>query len=106
MAIENILDNASKYTSDNGSIRIMTAEKDNQAVVSISDTGVGILPEDIPLLFEKFNRIPNTRTHKVAGSGLGLYWVEKVIQLHNGDITVDSTIGEGTMFTVAVPKGQ
>ena len=75
------------------------------AQVSISDTGVGIETKDIPLLFDKFNRIDNPLTHKVAGSGLGLYWVEKVIGLHQGQIDVESKINNGTTFTVSVPRG-
>lgn len=105
MAIENILDNASKYTEDNGAITISSKAVDGCAVVSIADTGVGVQPENIPTLFDKFNRIPNDMTHKVAGSGLGLYWVEKVIDLHQGKIEVQSEINVGTTFSVSVPKG-
>ena len=105
MAIENILDNASKYSHAGGKIHIATAGVDKWAQVSISDTGVGIETKDIPLLFDKFNRIDNPLTHKVAGSGLGLYWVEKVIGLHQGKIDVESKINNGTTFTVSVPRG-
>jgi two-component system phosphate regulon sensor histidine kinase PhoR len=56
-------------------------------------------------LFDKFNRIDNPLSHKVAGSGLGLYWVEKVIGLHQGQIDVESKINDGTTFTVSVPRG-
>ncbi|HEX7483710.1 MAG TPA: HAMP domain-containing sensor histidine kinase, partial [Candidatus Saccharimonadales bacterium] len=105
MALENILDNASKYTEPGGDIAITSKFVDQQAVISVTDSGVGISPENINSLFVKFNRIPNDMSHKVAGSGLGLYWVEKVIDLHQGKIEVNSELGKGTTFSVKVPKG-
>lgn len=105
MALENVIDNASKYTSVGGKIRISAASTNDSVVVSVSDTGVGIKPENIPTLFDKFNRIPNELSHKVAGSGLGLYWVEKVIDLHKGKIEVESELNTGSTFFVKVPKG-
>ena len=60
----------------------------------------------MPKLFEKFIRIPNDLSDHVGGSGLGLYWVQKVVQLHGGKIDVQSKPGTGTMFIVTVPKGQ
>lgn len=105
MALENVIDNASKYTSVSGEIRISAASTNDSVVVSISDTGVGIKPENIPTLFDKFNRIPNELSHKVAGSGLGLYWVEKGIDLHQGKIEVESELNVGSTFFVKVPKG-
>ena len=105
MALENILDNASKYTEAGGDITIRSEFDNGQAVVSVTDSGVGISPENIHSLFVKFNRIPNDMSHKVAGSGLGLYWVEKVIDLHQGKIEVNSELGKGTTFSVKVPKG-
>jgi PAS domain S-box-containing protein len=105
MALENILDNASKYTKEGGEIKISSGACDNLAHVAIQDTGVGISPEDIPLLFEKFHRIPNDMSHTTAGSGLGLYWVEKVIDLHQGRLDVESQPGKGTTFHIFVPLG-
>ena len=105
MALENILDNASKYTENGGSITISSKMVGEYAVISIADSGVGISPENISSLFGKFNRIPNDLTYKVAGSGLGLYWAEKIIDLHQGAIEVDSELKKGTTFSVSVPKG-
>lgn len=105
MAIENILDNASKYTPEGGQIFVSTSQDERAVMVSIRDTGVGIKSENIPNLFDKFNRITNELTHKVAGSGLGLYWVQKVLDLHQGTIEVESEINAGTTFLVKVPKG-
>ena len=100
MALENIIDNASKYTSANGKIIVKTHVKDNKLTVSVTDTGIGIAQEDLSQLFQKFKRIPNEMTQKVEGSGLGLYWVREVINQHGGTITVKSTPGQGTTFFI------
>ena len=105
MAIENIVDNASKYTPEGGEIKISSRVVDGFAYVEVEDTGVGIASENIPVLFEKFHRISNDLSHRVSGSGLGLYWVEKVIDLHQGKIEVDSLLGKGTAFRIFVPVG-
>ena len=105
MALENILDNASKYTDQGGTIHVRTESRDDLVHVEISDTGVGIPEANMGRLFEKFHRIPNDLSHKISGSGLGLYWVEKIIDLHNGTIGVDSKLGEGTTFHIYVPAG-
>lgn len=105
MAIENIVDNASKYTPEGGEIKISSRVVDGFACVEVEDTGVGIASENIPVLFEKFHRISNDLSHRVSGSGLGLYWVEKVIDLHQGKIEVDSLLGKGTAFRIFVPVG-
>ena len=105
MALENILDNASKYTNQGGGIHIRTEGRDDFVHIEISDTGVGIPEANMERLFEKFHRIPNDLSHKISGSGLGLYWVEKIIDLHNGTIGVDSKLGEGTTFHIYVPAG-
>lgn len=105
MAVENILDNASKYTEDGGVLFISSSVVDDQATITITDTGVGITPENIATLFEKFNRIPNDLSHKVPGSGLGLYWAQKVIDLHHGTIKVESTPNVGTTFVISVSRG-
>jgi len=105
MALENILDNASKYTEDGGVLSITSSIVDDRAIITITDTGVGISPENMATLFEKFNRIPNDLSHKVPGSGLGLYWAQKVIDLHHGTIKVESTPDVGTTFTISVSRG-
>lgn len=105
MAVENILDNASKYTEDGGVLFISSSVVDDQATITITDTGVGITPQNIATLFEKFNRIPNDLSHQVPGSGLGLYWAQKVIDLHHGTIKVESTPNVGTTFVISVSRG-
>jgi signal transduction histidine kinase len=106
MVIENLVDNASKYTPDKGKIRVSVKAVGGEAVVIVKDNGVGVAPEDRAKLFEKFSRIPNILSDDVGGSGLGLYWAAKVIALHGGRIEVESDLGKGTTFKVYVPLGQ
>lgn len=103
MALENIVDNASKYTGKDGRITVATHLALGELKISIQDSGVGIAAADLPNLFEKFNRIPNKLSQKVPGSGLGLYWVQKVIDMHDGRIEVESQPDEGTTFHIYLP---
>ncbi|MDQ3065144.1 MAG: PAS domain-containing sensor histidine kinase [bacterium] len=104
MVLDNLIDNASKYTPDKGKIEVSIKEAKLYVEVAVSDTGVGIAPEDRPKLFEKFSRIQNEHTISVYGSGLGLYWAAKIIKLHDGEINVKSTVGKGSVFSVRIPK--
>jgi PAS domain S-box-containing protein len=102
MALGNLLDNASKYSYNEGQIAVNADCAETRLTVSITDNGVGIDKERHDELFKKFSRIPNKLSNKVGGSGLGLYWVKQIAQLHGGDITVSSA-KKGTTFTVNVP---
>ncbi|HYH74372.1 MAG TPA: PAS domain-containing sensor histidine kinase [Candidatus Saccharimonadales bacterium] len=104
MVLENLIDNASKYTPEHGKITIKATVDDTGLTVAVADNGVGIDQEDIPKLFEKFTRIPNELTQSVSGSGLGLYWVRKVVELHGGTISVTSIPGKRTTFSIHIPK--
>lgn len=103
MALENITDNASKYTHKGGEIIVRLTTENRQAVIEIVDNGVGIEQTSIQMLFNKFSRIPNELSEQVGGSGLGLYWAQKIVQLHNGTIEVRSEITKGTTFIVTIP---
>jgi PAS domain S-box-containing protein len=103
MALENLIDNASKYTPSRGAITVSAEVSPTILKITVSDTGVGIAPESVAKLFEKFSRIPNVLSDDVGGSGLGLYWVNKVITLHGGKVTVMSKVAAGTTFTVQLP---
>jgi len=103
MVIENLVDNASKYTPDGGSVDVQAKIKGKKLVITIKDSGVGVEASDIPRLFQKFSRIQNDLSESVGGTGLGLYWVEKIVALHGGAIEVKSVVGKGTLFTVSVP---
>lgn len=103
MAIENLVSNASKYTYTHGSITITASQVKEWIRISVADNGVGIASRDIENLFEKFRRIPNDLSDEVGGSGLGLYWANKVVELHGGRIDVGSVLNEGTAFNVYLP---
>jgi signal transduction histidine kinase len=96
----NILDNALKYTEQGGKI-IVFAEIPNPAVivVTISDTGAGIPPEDLPHIKEKFYKANTT----VRGSGIGLAVADEIVKLHNGELDIDSVLGEGTTVSIKIP---
>jgi PAS domain S-box-containing protein len=105
MVMENLIDNASKYTEPHGRITISLAETKTHVTVTIKDTGVGIGDADIKRVFDKFNRIPNKLSDSVGGTGLGLYWAKKIIALHKGTIKVNSQLDIGTEFIIKLPKG-
>ena len=104
MVLENMIDNASKYSDPGKSISVNVSSDEGMVRVDIVDQGVGIAPEDIDRLFEKFNRIHNHLSNHVGGTGLGLYWAKKIIDLHGGIIKVVSVLGEGSTFSVFLPK--
>jgi signal transduction histidine kinase len=105
MAIGNIVDNAIKYTPDGKRITVslQKLEGSNELELQVSDQGVGIAADDQDKLFQKFSRIPNPRSIMVGGTGLGLYWTQRIIELHGGTITVRSTLGKGTTFVIRLP---
>ena len=104
MVFENLIDNASKYTTHDKKVIVRITEEPRDVRVDVIDEGVGIAPEDIDKLFEKFSRVYNHLSTEVGGTGLGLYWAKNIIDLHGGIIRVESTPGEGTTFSVVVPK--
>ncbi len=105
MVIENLIDNASKYSHDKASIDVGVTDNERHAEIIISDDGVGIDPEGSTRLFEKFSRIDNPLSTKVGGSGLGLYWARKIVELHGGTLTHKPNKPKGTTFVVKLPKG-
>jgi signal transduction histidine kinase len=100
---ENLVDNASKYSPKRTHIYIRVEQMSKWASVSIRDEGVGIRRAEKIKLFKKFSRIPGEATHNVEGSGLGLYWVKRIVELHNGRISVKSRSGKGSTFIVELP---
>jgi PAS domain S-box-containing protein len=106
MVLENLIDNASKYTPAGGDIKISARTAKGFLVIIIQDTGVGIDPKDQAKLFEKFTRIPNELSDAVGGTGLGLYWARQVIALHGGRVELTSRVGRGTTFSIYIPSGE
>ena len=99
----NIIENASKYTPDGGSITVHLRREGRDAVLDIADTGVGIPPEDVPHVFDRFYRVDKARSRDTGGTGLGLSIVQQIVRLHAGSVTVQSELGKGTTFTVQLP---
>jgi PAS domain S-box-containing protein len=103
MVIENIIDNASKYTPEGKRIVVRVRRRSRHVIVAIEDQGVGIEVQNIQQIFQKFSRVPNSLSNKVGGTGLGLYWAKKIVDLHGGRIKVTSTPDEGSTFAVHIP---
>jgi len=101
----NLIDNAFKYT-DNGFIKIISKEIDNNQVFIVEDTGLGIPQDDINRIFERFYTVDKSRSRSVGGTGLGLSIVKHIVLLHNGKIEIESKINVGTKFIITIPFTQ
>lgn len=102
--VYNLLDNALKYSTDAPNIQLQLQEQDNAVTLQVTDNGIGITPEYTDKIFEKFFRVPHGDTHTTKGYGLGLSYVWQVVQKHGGNIRVISIPGQGTTFTISLPK--
>jgi signal transduction histidine kinase/CheY-like chemotaxis protein len=100
----NLLSNAVKYTFV-GSITVLMRETDDGAVLTVSDTGIGIPAAELPLVFDRFHRVPGSLARHREGTGIGLALVRELVGLHGGSVAVASEPGQGSTFTVAVPFG-
>ncbi len=98
-----LIDNALKYTPYEGSVTLSLTTDQNDAVVKVSDSGIGILPEDLPHIFERFYRADRARSRDRGGTGLGLTIVRNIVQEHAGNIEVESIAGRGSTFTLRLP---
>jgi two-component system phosphate regulon sensor histidine kinase PhoR len=103
--INNLVDNAVKYAKENTPIRlkITTESKEKKIIIRVEDNGIGMNKETVKRVFERFYRAHTGNIHNVKGFGLGLSYVKTMVQAHNGDIHVDSTLGKGSIFTVELP---
>jgi two-component system phosphate regulon sensor histidine kinase PhoR len=100
----NLLDNAVKYSRENGEIRLEAAQQGPETVLSVTDNGIGISKEDLPRIFERFYRVDKARSHdSVRGTGLGLAIVKHIAQLHGGHVEAESEIEKGTTIRVVLP---
>lgn len=106
MVIENVIDNASKYTPQGKNIRVDLRNTDGFVTIAVTDEGVGIAKKNLDKVFQKFLRIDNSLSAEVGGTGLGLYWVKKIVDLHNGTIEVDSRMNKGSTFTISLPAAE
>ena len=101
----NLLSNAMKFTPEQGTIAIKLATKDNHCILQVQDSGIGILPQQIPYLFERFHQAEGSENRSYEGSGLGLSLVKELVELHGGNVSVDSVYGQGTTFTLELLTG-
>lgn len=104
VAINNLLTNAVKYNNPNGKVIFSAAETEDEIILKIQDTGIGIAEKDRANIFEKFYRSDDDKVTKRSGHGLGLALAKEIIELHQGKIQIESTIGEGSLFTIALKK--
>lgn len=101
--VYNLIDNAVKYCESEPIIKVRSWNEKNDFVFEIEDNGIGIKRENLKMIFDKFYRVPTGNLHNVKGFGLGLYYVKLIIEEHQGSISVKSTVGKGTTFTVRIP---
>jgi signal transduction histidine kinase len=99
----NLLSNAVKFTSEGGRVGLTAMAGDGAITIAVSDTGVGIAPEDQAAIFEEFRQVGRDDTRKQEGTGLGLTLAKKFAELHGGRIWVQSQVGQGSTFTFSLP---
>ena len=102
--LDNLLDNALKYTPEGGHIRVSWGEEDGQAWVRVADDGIGIPEADLPRIFERFYRVDKARSRQIGGTGLGLAIVKHLTQAMKGTVQASSRVGRGATFTVRLPR--
>lgn len=103
MVIENLLNNAVKFSAKGDTIQIKITRPDNTACIAVTDNGPGIPQKDQQKVFEKFGTLGQAASNANGGTGLGLYWGKKLVELHGGKITIESQSGKGSTFTIHVP---
>ena len=101
--IENLLSNAVKYSPDKGVVKLAGADHPDGYEISVSDDGIGMTPEQIERIYDKFYRVDSSNT-AVGGLGLGMNIVKEIVDAHGGTITIDSSLGKGTCVKVSLPK--
>jgi two-component system phosphate regulon sensor histidine kinase PhoR len=101
--LQNLLDNAIQYTPEGGHIRVSADLRSKEAVVTVTDTGIGIPASDKERIFERFYRVDAARSREAGGTGLGLSIAKHIVEAHGGHLWVDSVIGEGSKFSFSIP---
>ena len=98
--LSNLIENAIKYSGEGSAVKVTTWDDEKWVYIEIADNGVGIPAGDIENIFEKFYRVKNDASHSIKGTGLGLYLVKYFVELHGGEISVSSELGQGTKFQI------
>ena len=102
--LNNLIENAIKYTPEGGTVWVDAQEHNGEALIAVSDTGIGIAPEDLAHIFQKFYRADNSDTRTIGGTGLGLYIVKKRVEQMGGKVSVESVLSKGSSFYVSLPR--
>ena len=100
----NIIGNAVKYTPESGNVWVELEDAKDLILIRVKDNGIGIPEKDLPYIFDRFYRVDEARARKTGGTGLGLAIAQQIIQLHQGNIQVLSTLGVGTEIIITLPK--
>jgi len=103
--VSNLVDNAIKYTPSGGSVNVRLTRTNGNVRIEVSDTGIGLLQEDVPRIFERFYRVDKARSRKSGGTGLGLSIVKHVVESHAGRVAVESEFNRGSCFAIELPTG-
>jgi len=101
--LDNLIDNAIKYSSPGDQVEVYWTREDQMLIAEVSDTGIGIAPEDQDRVFERFYRVDKARSREMGGTGLGLAIVKHLVNACQGEVELRSTLGEGTTFTIRLP---
>ncbi len=102
-AVVNLLDNAIKYSGKGRAITVTAEQNETEVVIRVADDGVGIAPQDLSRIFERFYRVDRARSAKLGGTGLGLSIVKHIVGAHHGRVAVESSPGQGSIFTIHLP---
>jgi two-component system, OmpR family, phosphate regulon sensor histidine kinase PhoR len=102
-AVVNLLDNAIKYSPDGSVIQVKAVQEENETTITVRDQGCGIEKKHLPRVFERFYRVDKARSRQLGGTGLGLAIVKHIVQVHAGKVSVESTLGKGSTFTIHLP---
>jgi len=101
--VVNLLDNAIKNSEPQSAIHLKALRNNSGIKIDVEDRGIGIAKKHLPRLFERFYRVDKARSRKMGGTGLGLAIVKHITQAHGGNVTVESTLGKGSTFTIHLP---
>ncbi len=102
-AIYNIIDNSIKYTKENGSVSVTVSKEENNVIITVKDTGIGIASDEKYKIFDRFYRVDKARARETGGTGLGLAIALTSVELHGGNIQVESEEGVGSTFRIIIP---